>query len=68
MCSRCSSALAAAAAVILLLVEAGWATDRFGPGMWCAIAVPVLGLLGALKAMLTAPLVMIDPAEARTVS
>ena len=48
-------ALAAAAAVLVLVAEAGWATERFGPGTWCAVAVPVLGLLGALKAMLTAP-------------
>ena len=48
-------ALAAAAALLVLVAEAGWATERFGPGMWCAVAVPVLGLLGALKAMLTAP-------------
>ena len=26
----------------------------FGPGFWCAIAVAVLGLLGSLKALLTA--------------
>jgi hypothetical protein len=28
--------------------------------MWCAVAVPVLGVLGALKAMLTVPLVRLD--------
>jgi len=38
----------------------GWEIDRFGPGMWCAVAVPVLGMLGALKAMLTAPRVTLD--------
>jgi hypothetical protein len=48
-------ASAAAAAVVLLLADNGWGVDRFGPGMWCAVAVPVLGVLGALKAMLTAP-------------
>ncbi|WP_164704705.1 hypothetical protein [Blastococcus litoris] len=48
-------ALAATAAALLLASEAGWRADRFGPGMWCAVAVPVLGLLGALKAMLTPP-------------
>ena len=31
--------------------------------MWCAVAVPVLGLLGSLKAMFTAPLVTLDPVE-----
>lgn len=53
-------ASAAAAAVVLLLADDGWAFDRFGPGMWCAVAVPVLGMLGALKAMLTAPRVTFD--------
>ena len=54
-------ALAAATAVVLLIVESGLADDRFGPGMWCAVAVPVLGVLGALKAMLTAPRVTLGP-------
>lgn len=54
-------ALAAAAAVVVLAADAGWQADRFGPGLWCAVAVPVLGVLGALKAMLTAPLVTLDP-------
>jgi hypothetical protein len=52
--------LAAASAVIVLLVESDLADDRFGPGMWCAVAVPVLGALGSLKAMLTVPLVTLD--------
>ena len=51
------ASLAAAAAVAVLLAGLGWRPDRFGPGMWCAVAVPVLGLLGSLKAMLTPPLV-----------
>jgi hypothetical protein len=54
-------ALGAAAAVVLLLADTGWTLDRYGAGMWCAVAVPVLGLVGALKAMLTAPLVTLDP-------
>ena len=54
-------ALAAAAAVSLLIAGSGLADDRFGPGMWCAVAVPVLGLVGALKAMLTAPRVTLRP-------
>jgi hypothetical protein len=53
--------LAAAAAVVLLMVDTGLADDRLGPGMWCAVAVPVLGVLGALKAMLTAPRVVLSP-------
>jgi hypothetical protein len=53
--------LAAAAAVVLLMVDGGWGPDQFGPGMWCAVAVPVLGALGAMKAMVTAPLVTVSP-------
>ena len=53
--------LAAAAALVLLMADGGWGADQFGPGMWCAVAVPVLGAIGALKAMLTAPLVVLDP-------
>ncbi len=50
-------ALAAGTAVTWLIVESGLADDRFGAGLWCAVAVPVLGVLGSFKAMLTAPLV-----------
>ena len=53
--------LTAAAAVVLLMVGSNLVDDRLGPGMWCAAAVPVLGVLGSLKAMLTAPLVTLDP-------
>jgi hypothetical protein len=56
-------ALAAAAAVLLLLGGAGWTPDGFGPGMSAAVAVAVLGALGALKAMVTAPRVAVVPAE-----
>lgn len=52
--------LAAAAAVAVLVAGSGWEPDRFGPGMWCAVAVPALGVLGSLKAMLTVPLVTLD--------
>ena len=52
--------LAATAAVVHLMVVSGLADDRLGPGMWCAVAVPVLGVLGSLKAMLTVPLVTLD--------
>jgi hypothetical protein len=54
-------ALSAAAAVVLLITDTDLVDDRFGPGMWCAVAVPVLGGLGALKAMLTAPRVALVP-------
>jgi hypothetical protein len=53
-------ALAATAAVLFVVSGVGWRFDRFGPGMWCAVAVPALGLLGSLKAMLTAPRVALD--------
>ena len=53
-------ALAAATALALLMSDGGWGADQFGPGMWCAVAVPILGALGALKAMLTAPRVTVD--------
>jgi hypothetical protein len=45
----------AAAAVLFRVAEAGWRVDRGDLGLWCAVAVAGLGLLGALKAMLTAP-------------
>jgi hypothetical protein len=48
-------ASAVAAAVLLRVAAAGWLVTRWDGGLWCAIAVAGLGLLGALKAMLTAP-------------
>jgi hypothetical protein len=51
----------AAAGVLVLLADAGWDTDRLDLGMWFATAVPALGLLGALKAMLTTPRVTLQP-------
>jgi hypothetical protein len=48
-------ASAAAAGVLFQVARADWSSVRFGYGMWFAVAVPVLGLLGALKAMLTTP-------------
>jgi hypothetical protein len=53
--------LAAAGALVILMADGGWGADQFGPGMWCAVAVPVLGTVGALKAMLTAPRIVLDP-------
>jgi hypothetical protein len=53
-------ALVAAVAVIFLMADTDLIDDRLGPGMWCALAVPVLGVLGAVKAMLTAPLVTLS--------
>ena len=53
--------LATAAAVLVLFAEAGWRVERFGVGTWFATAVPVLGVLGALKSMLTTPHVTLVP-------
>ena len=51
--------LAAASAVVVLLANGGWGPGQFGPGLWCAVAVPILGTLGALKAMLTPPQIVL---------
>ena len=48
-------ACGAAAGVLFLVAHAGWLVARWDPGLWCAAAVALLGLLGALKAMLTPP-------------
>jgi hypothetical protein len=47
--------LAAAAAVLVPLARAGWDLGAFDLGFWFALAVPALGLLGSLKALLTGP-------------
>jgi hypothetical protein len=44
-----------AAGALLQVAQADWNSARFGPGMWAAVIVAALGILGALKAMLTAP-------------
>jgi len=46
-------------AVLFRVAEIGWVAERFGTGLWLAIAVAGLGLLGALKAMLTVPRVAV---------
>jgi hypothetical protein len=48
-------ALLVTAAVVVPLAIAGWDLGAFGVGFWFAIAVAVLGLLGALKAVATRP-------------
>lgn len=45
--------LVAAAGVLVPLAAVGWDPDTIDTGFWFAVAVPALGLLGALKAMLT---------------
>ena len=48
-------ALVAAAGVLVPLAAVGWDPDTIDTGFWFAGAVPVLGLLGALKALFTGP-------------
>lgn len=55
-------ALAAAAGVVVPIANADWSVRSLGPGMWCALAVVLLGGTGALKAMLTAPAVTVQVA------
>jgi hypothetical protein len=45
--------LLAAAGVLVPVAQDGWSLGGFAVGFWFAIAVPVLGLLGSLKALLT---------------
>jgi len=54
-------ALAASAGVVTMVADAGWTIAPFRYGMGFVVAVPVLGLLGALKAMLTFPRVTTRP-------
>ncbi len=54
-------ALAVASGVVVRVSDAGWAAVAADPGTVCAILLAALGALGALKAMLTAPLVVAEP-------
>ncbi|SFL90642.1 hypothetical protein [Geodermatophilus ruber] len=47
--------LVAAAGVLVPLADVGWDVVRVDTGFWFAVAVPALGLLGALKAMFSGP-------------
>lgn len=47
--------MAALCAVVVLFNAVRWTTDLFEVGFWIVCGVPVLGLLGSLKAMLTGP-------------
>ena len=53
---------AVAAAVLVPLFQSGWDLGTFDLGFWFACAVAVLGLLGALKALLTGRKYRQDPA------
>lgn len=46
-------------AVLFRIARVGWVTEHFGPGTWLSVAVALLGILGALKAMLTVPRVTV---------
>lgn len=47
--------LGAGAGVLVALSGVHWHVGRFQIGFWFAVAVPVLGILGAFKAMMTTP-------------
>jgi hypothetical protein len=47
--------LAVAAGVLVPLADAGWDVSGFDVGFWFTVAVGGLGLLGALKALMTGP-------------
>ena len=55
------TALAVAAGIVVRVADAGWPALRTDPGLLCAVVLVVAGVLGALKAMLTAPEVTTDP-------
>jgi hypothetical protein len=48
-------ALGVTAAVLAPMAQDGWSTSSYDLGWWFAAAVAALGLLGALKAVLTGP-------------
>jgi hypothetical protein len=56
-------AAGATAGVLFRVADTGWLAVRFGTGLWFAVAVASLGLLGALKAMLTVPRVTVKQAR-----
>jgi hypothetical protein len=53
--------LAVAAGVIVRVADQEWGELRVDPGFLCAVVLAGFGLLGALKAMLTAPAVTPEP-------
>jgi len=48
-------AVVAAAGVLVPLAEADWDVERYAVGGWLGVAVAGLGVLGALKALMTGP-------------
>ena len=53
--------LAVATGIVVRVADVGWDPLRTDPGTLCAVVLAGCGLLGALKAMLTAPEVTADP-------
>ncbi|UOY01130.1 hypothetical protein [Blastococcus sp. PRF04-17] len=47
--------VAAGVGILVPLADDGWDLATYDLGFWFAVAVPVLGLLGSLKAMFTGP-------------
>ena len=47
--------VATAVGILVPLADDGWDLGTYDLGFWFAMAVPVLGLLGSLKAMVTGP-------------
>jgi hypothetical protein len=56
-------ASAVTSGTLFLVADAQWDPARFDVGLWLATAVAGLGLLGALKAMLTVPRVTVQGAR-----
>ena len=57
--------MAVAAGVVVPVADANWSTASFDAGMWLAVAAAVLGLVGAVKSMETAPRLGPPPTAAR---
>ena len=57
------AAMAVTAGVVSRFAQAQWNWAGFDRGMWCAIAAAVLGIMGALKAMLRIPRVTLRAAR-----
>ena len=53
--------LAVAAGIVVRVADLSWGAISTDPGILCAVVLAAVGVLGALKAMLTAPEVTTDP-------